>query len=72
MIQYFSCFVIYSVFYPCVELITNNLNISTAEKNKNKINLQGMHNINIDYLKIMIKENNLKALAWLSGAEPKF
>ena len=71
MIQYFSCFVIYSVFYPCVELITYNLNISTAEKNKNKINLQGMHNINIDYLKIMIKENNVKDLAWLAGAESK-
>ena len=27
MIQYFSCFVIHSVFYPLVELITNNLNI---------------------------------------------
>ena len=25
MIQYFSCFVIHSVFYPCVELITNQL-----------------------------------------------
>ena len=70
--QYFSCFVIHSVSYPCVELITNNLNISTAEMNKNKINLQGMHNINIDYLKIMIKENNLKDLAWLAGAESKF
>ena len=72
MMQYFSCFAIHSVFYPCVELIANNLNISTAEKNKNKINLQGMHNINIDYFKIMIKENNLKDLAWLAGAESKF
>ena len=36
MIQYFSCFVIYSVFSPWVELITNNLNISTTEKNQNR------------------------------------
>ena len=36
MIQYFSCFVIHFVFYPCVELITNNLNIWTTEKNQNK------------------------------------
>ena len=31
MIQYFSCFVIHSVFYPLVELITNNL---TSEQQK--------------------------------------
>ena len=36
MIQYFSCFVIHSVFSPWVELITNNLNIWTAEKNQNR------------------------------------
>ena len=29
-------FVIHSVFYPWVELITNNLNIWTAEKNQNR------------------------------------
>ena len=36
MIQYFSCFVIHSVFSPCVELITNNLIIWTTEKNQNR------------------------------------
>ena len=72
MIQYFSFFFIHSVFYPCVELITNNLNIWTTENNQSQINLQGMYNINTDYLKIMIKENNLNDLAWLAGAESKF
>ena len=36
MIQYFSCFVIPSVFSRWVKLITNNLNIWTAEKNQNR------------------------------------
>ena len=42
MIQYFSCFVIHSVFYPCVELITNQLKHLNHRKEPEQINLQGM------------------------------
>ena len=42
MIQYLSCFVIHSVFYPCVKLITNQLKHLNHRKELQQINLQGM------------------------------
>ena len=71
-LSWFSISLILSfALYPRVELITNNLNIWTTEKNQNRSTFKNCKNKH-RYLKIMTKENNLKHLAWLAGAESKF